>query len=127
MTAPLIVANWINLQYYSSTVDNQRQGSGNKVLHNVVGGTIGVLEGNGGDLRIGLSEQSLRDAEGRLQHIPLRLTALIEAPIAAMERIIAANETLGRLIEGRWLNLVQIGEEGRLKERFGANDWRPVK
>ncbi len=42
------------MQYYASTVDNHRYGCGNKVLHNVVGGRIGVFEGNGGDLCIGL-------------------------------------------------------------------------
>ena len=40
MTAPLVVASWINLQYYGSTVNNRAFGSGNKVLHNVVG-TLG--------------------------------------------------------------------------------------
>ena len=38
------------MQYYGSVVDNETFGSGNKVLHNVVGGAIGVLEGNSGDL-----------------------------------------------------------------------------
>jgi len=33
MTAPLVVTHWINFQYYASTVDNRRYGSGNKVLH----------------------------------------------------------------------------------------------
>lgn len=53
MTAPMVVTHWINMQYYGSTVDNKRFGSGNKTLHNVSGGRIGVFEGNGGDLRIG--------------------------------------------------------------------------
>ena len=44
MTAPMVVTNWINLQYHASTVDNKRYGSGNKVLHNVVGGNVGVFE-----------------------------------------------------------------------------------
>ncbi len=63
MTAPMVVTNWINLQYHASTVDNRRYGSGNKVLHNVVGGRLGVFEGNGGDLRIGLPLQSLHDGQ----------------------------------------------------------------
>ena len=123
LTAPLVVANWINLQYYGSIVDNQRQGCGNKVLHNVVGGTIGVLEGNGGDLRVGLSEQSLRDSNSGLQHEPLRLTAFIEAPQDAMDRIIAGNAALGRLVNHRWLSIVQIGPQGDLWERRGEQDW----
>lgn len=63
MTGPVIVAHWINFQYYASTVDNERYGCGNKVLHNIVGGHLGVFEGNGGDLRIGLSLQSLHDGD----------------------------------------------------------------
>jgi uncharacterized protein YbcC (UPF0753/DUF2309 family) len=53
MTAPMVVASWINLQYYGSTVNNRTFGAGNKVLHNVVG-QLGVLEGNAGDLKVGL-------------------------------------------------------------------------
>ncbi|NBC88567.1 MAG: DUF2309 family protein, partial [Alphaproteobacteria bacterium] len=72
MTAPMVVASWISLQYYGSTVDNRVFGCGDKVLHNVVG-TLGVLEGNGGDLRTGLPWQSVHDGE-RLIHEPLRLS-----------------------------------------------------
>lgn len=123
MTAPLVVANWINLQYYGSIVDNQRQGCGNKVLHNVVGGTLGVLEGNGGDLRIGLSEQSLRDSNSGLQHEPLRLSAFIEAPIEAMDRIINDSEVLGQLVNNRWLSVIQIASDGSFFERRAAGNW----
>jgi len=83
MTAPMVVANWINLQYYGSTVDNVAMGSGNKVLHNVTG-RRGVLEGQGGDLRTGLPMQSLHDGEN-WRHEPMRLSVYIEAPEAAME------------------------------------------
>ena len=85
MTGPMVVAHWINFQYYASTVDNARYGSGNKVLHNIVGGHLGVFEGNGGDLRIGLSLQSLHDGE-RWVHTPLRLAVFIEASREAIDR-----------------------------------------
>lgn len=123
MTAPLVVANWINLQYYGSTVDNERQGSGNKVLHNVVGGLIGVLEGNGGDLRVGLSMQSLHDGRA-WRHEPLRLSAFIEAPQEAMDQVIAGHEPLRQLVDNRWLTLLQIAADGRVYRRQGADDWR---
>ena len=124
MTAPLVVANWINLQYYGSTVDNLRQGSGNKVLHNVVGGLVGVLEGNGGDLRVGLSMQSLHDGE-QWRHEPLRLSAFIEAPTEAMDRIIAGHEMLKQLVDHRWLSVLQVAVDGSVRRRFGQGDWRP--
>ena len=43
MTAPMVVAHWINMQYYASTVDPIHFGSGNKTVHNVVGTIRRVL------------------------------------------------------------------------------------
>lgn len=123
MTAPLVVASWINLQYYGSTVDNERLGCGNKVLHNVVGGLVGVLEGNSGDLRIGLSLQSLHNGE-TWKHEPLRLSAFIEAPTEALDRIIQDHPMLRQLVDNHWLNLCQIDAAGMVKRRFAAGDWR---
>lgn len=122
MTAPLIVANWINLQYYASTVDNERAGSGNKVLHNVVGGLVGVIEGNSGDLRTGLSLQSLHDGE-TWRHEPLRLSVFIEAPTEQMDKIIQDHPMLQQLVDNHWLNMCQIDENGQVKRRFAHGDW----
>ncbi|MDA8327644.1 MAG: DUF2309 domain-containing protein [Betaproteobacteria bacterium] len=122
MTAPMVVANWINMQYYGSVVDNPRFGSGNKVLHNVVGGAIGVLEGNGGDLRVGLPMQSLHDGK-RWVHEPLRLSVFIEAPEAAMEDIITRHELVRQLVENGWLHLFRIGEEGGVYRRVAVTHW----
>ena len=38
LTAPVVVASWISLQYYGSTVAPTLFGAGNKLLHNVTGG-----------------------------------------------------------------------------------------
>ncbi|MCB1169381.1 MAG: DUF2309 domain-containing protein, partial [Leptospiraceae bacterium] len=62
MTAPMVVTNWINLQYYCSSVAPSVYGAGSKVLHNLVN-EVGVQEGNGGDLRVGLPFQSVHDGE----------------------------------------------------------------
>jgi uncharacterized protein YbcC (UPF0753/DUF2309 family) len=50
MTAPLIVGEWINMEYYFSAVDPWFYGSGSKVIHNVVAG-VGVMLGSQSDLQ----------------------------------------------------------------------------
>jgi uncharacterized protein YbcC (UPF0753/DUF2309 family) len=125
MTAPMVVANWINLQYYGSTVDNVAFGSGNKVLHNVVG-TLGVLEGNGGDLRTGLPWQSVHDG-ARYVHEPLRLNVFIEAPIDDMNRILAKHGNVRQLLDHGWLHLYAIHDAGRRYSKYAGNlAWEPV-
>jgi uncharacterized protein YbcC (UPF0753/DUF2309 family) len=120
MTAPMVVTHWINMQYYASTVDNERYGCGNKVLHNIVGGRIGVFEGNGGDLRIGLPLQSLHDGE-RWMHTPLRLSVFIEAPRQKIEKVIADHEVVRQLLENRWLYLFRT--EGDSVEAWRGGQW----
>jgi uncharacterized protein YbcC (UPF0753/DUF2309 family) len=125
MTGPMVVAHWINFQYYASTVDNARYGSGDKVLHNVVGGHLGVFEGNGGDLRLGLSLQSLHDGE-RWMHEPLRLAVYIEASRAAIDRVLDAHAKVAELVDNEWLHLYQLDtrERGVFARRDG--DWEAV-
>jgi len=125
MTAPMVVASWISLQYYASTVDNDLFGSGNKTLHNVVG-RIGVLEGNAGDLRTGLPWQSVHDGE-RLQHEPLRLNVIIEAPVDAMNDVLAAHPSVRDLCDNGWLQLLAMDETGSISHRYlGDLHWEPV-
>jgi uncharacterized protein len=110
------------MQYHASTVDNRRYGSGNKVLHNVVGGHIGVFEGNGGDLRIGLPEQSLHDGT-RLLHQPVRLSVFIEAPRESIDAVIDAHHVVRDLVEGGWLHLLRIDPATASTERRSALGW----
>ncbi len=122
MTAPMVVTNWINLQYFASTVDNVRYGSGDKMLHNVVGGHIGVFEGNGGDLRIGLPMQSLHDGT-TLRHRPLRLSVFIEAPAESIDAVIEAHQVVRDLVDGQWLHLLRIDPETGVVERRMRHGW----
>ncbi len=123
LTAPLVVASWISLQYYASTVDNRVFGSGNKVLHNVVGG-FGVFEGAGGDLRVGLPLQSISDGR-ELAHEPLRLTAVIAAPVDAIDRVLAAHDHVRALVENGWIHLLAL--DGEAMRRRTAAGWRTVE
>ncbi|MGN2242303.1 YbcC family protein [Frateuria sp. GZRR33] len=125
MTAPMVVGAWINLQYYGSVVDNRVFGCGNKVLHNVVG-RLGVLEGNGGDLRSGLPWQSLHDGK-RLLHEPLRLSVVIDAPLEAINTIIARHEPVRQLVDQGWIHLFAMGEgHGPLQRYRGRLQWEPT-
>jgi uncharacterized protein YbcC (UPF0753/DUF2309 family) len=124
MTAPMVVASWINLQYFGSTTNNRVFGSGNKTLHNVVG-QLGVLEGNGGDLRTGLPLQSVHDGK-RFVHEPLRLNVFIEAPEAAMEAVLQKHGNVRALVENGWLHLNALHADGRIRRFHALGDWRDV-
>jgi uncharacterized protein YbcC (UPF0753/DUF2309 family) len=119
LTAPVVVASWISLQYYGSTVAPDVFGGGNKLLHNVTGG-IGVVEGNGGVLRAGLPWQSVHDGE-RFVHEPLRLSVCIEAPREAMSEILSRHETVRALFDNGWLHLFALDEEGRMAWRYAGD------
>ncbi|NKX45702.1 YbcC family protein [Roseicyclus persicicus] len=115
LTAPVVVASWISLQYYGSSVAPSVFGGGNKLIHNVVGG-LGVVEGNGGRLRPGLPWQAVHDGEG-LQHEPLRLSVLIEAPEEAIAAVLDRHPGVRDLFDKGWLHLFTL-KDGRIASRY---------
>ena len=122
MTAPVVVASWISLQYYGSTVAPDVFGGGNKLLHNVTGG-IGVVEGNGGALRAGLPWQSVYDGEDYV-HEPLRLSVCIEAPREAMSDILSRHVNVRALFDNGWLHLFALDDQGLMAWRYvGDLQW----
>lgn len=126
MTAPLVVAQWINMQYYLSTMDNQAFGSGSKVLHNVTG-NFGVMQGAQSDLKIGLPLQSIRTAD-RLQHEPMRLLAIVRAPLSAVDKVLNKHPEVRQLVANRWIRLIAL--EPQTQEFFEADDackWRGIQ
>ena len=122
MTAPMVVTNWINMQYYASAVDPVAFGSGNKVIHNVVG-QFGVLQGNGGDLMTGLPWQSVHDGR-QFQHEPLRLLVLIEAPRTALRQIIEKHTLVRNLVTNGWVSLV-AWEDNEFHRWTQNETWEP--
>jgi len=88
----------INLEYYFSTIDNERFGCGTKVPHNVTG-LFGVMEGTASDLRTGLPKQMVEI------HEPMRLQILVEAKTSVLEQIYTRQESLRELIAGGWVHL----------------------
>lgn len=121
LTGPLIVAQWINLEYYFSTVDNARFGSGSKVYHNVAG-QFGVMKGNLSDLRTGLPSQTVLN-RGRAYHQPVRLTTLIEAPIASARKAIEVVVAVKRLVNNGWIRVAVVDPETTRIHVFDETDW----
>ena len=120
LTAPVVVASWINLQYYGSTVNQASFGSGNKVLHNVVG-TFGVCLGNGGDLQTGLPWQSVHDGT-RWMHEPVRLHVVVEAPTQRIDAILQKHPGVRALVENGWILLTAL-DSGSLHRRESGGVW----
>lgn len=115
MTAPVVVASWISLQYYGSTVAPAVFGGGDKLIHNVTGG-IGVVEGNGGTLRTGLPWQAVHDGTSKV-HTPLRLTVLIDAPRDAILDVLEKHPSVRSLFDNGWLHLFRL-EDSRVVSRY---------
>lgn len=114
LLAPMVVAHWINMQYYFSSQLPHLFSAGNKAIHNIVP-NLGVIEGNASDLKIGLPIQSFR-YRGNNLHQPLRLTVVIYADIAKVKTVISKHNKLQQLIENQWLFIFchQQGEFMRL-------------
>ncbi len=128
LTAPMVVAHWINAQYYFSTVDPEVFSAGDKVAHNIVAG-VGVVQGTGGDLKTGLPLQSLF-ADGLPYHEPMRLLTVVQAPLRTIDDVITRNGVLQDLFDGEWVHLAARDSDSapwQLRRPGGGWDpWRPA-
>lgn len=125
LTAPVVVASWIALQYHGSRVAPEAFGGGNKLLHNVVGG-VGVVEGNGGLLRAGLPMQSVHDGE-TWRHEAVRLAVVVEAPTEAISGVLTRHPDVRALFDNGWLSLHAMDSAGRMAHRYSGGDWIAVE
>lgn len=127
LTAPMVVAEWINTQYLFSTLDNVAFGSGSKVTHNVVG-TIGVMQGNGSDLMHGLPLQSVMSSDENTYHEPQRLLAVVYAPKEKVSQVIEKHSILKTLFFNQWVHLVVIDPINQLPYQLSqSGEWSSVK
>ena len=125
LTAPVLVAHWISAQYRAAVTDPEHLGAGDKLLHDVVGGTVGLYEGAGGDLRLGPSRQAVHDGTGWV-HDPVRLAVIVEAAAPAIDGIIAAHGTLRQLVDGEWIHLYRVDPAERAAWRRQRDGWTRV-
>jgi hypothetical protein len=125
MTGPQVVGQWINMEHYFSTVDQEIYGSGSKIYHNVVG-RLGIMAGPQSDLRTGLAWQTVMDGP-RPYHEPMRLLTVIEAPRERIDQIIRGHRHLRHLYDNEWVRLMAIEpEEGILYRYIPKHGWMAI-
>ena len=126
LTAPVVVAQWINAQYLFSTLDNVAFGAGSKVTKNITG-KIGIMQGNASDLMNGLPLQSVFKSDYTPYHIPMRLSVIVYAPKARIEKIIKQQEILQKLFGNGWVHMICFDPEDEQKYRLNCDlSWTEV-
>ena len=94
----------ISLEYYFSSVDNERFGCGTKLPHNVTG-LMGVMNGHQGDLRTGLPLQMVE------LHEPMRLLLIVDASPEALLAVAGRQAEVAELVVNQWVQLVSMHPE----------------
>ncbi|MBF0212930.1 MAG: DUF2309 domain-containing protein [Magnetococcales bacterium] len=108
----------ISLEYYFSSVDNERFGCGTKVAHNLTG-LFGVMDGAASDLRTGLPRQMIEI------HEPMRLLVVVEQTPEMLTAIYHRQEPIRELVGNGWIELAAIDpESGRVDHFSPETGWR---
>lgn len=96
LSAVIPVTSGINLDYYFSSVDNQRLGAGSKLPQNVVG-HLGVSHGTESDLRFGLPFQMID------QNRPTRIFILVEQTPELALKAVQNHPGLYQVVSNAWI------------------------
>jgi uncharacterized protein YbcC (UPF0753/DUF2309 family) len=94
----------INLDYFFSSLDNQKYGAGSKLPHNVTS-LLGLMTGYCSDLRTGLPLQMVEI------HEPVRLLYIIDQEPARILEALRLEPPLERLVTNRWVVLMSYSAE----------------
>jgi uncharacterized protein len=81
--------------------------------------------GESGDLAVGLPLQSVMLGEQRA-HDPIRLLAIVQAPLDRIHRIIEHNPSVRQLVDGEWIHVVaREREHDAWSRRTPGGGWEP--
>jgi uncharacterized protein len=89
----------INLQYFFSTLDNQKYGAGSKLPHNVTS-LLGLMSGYCSDLRTGLPWQMVDI------HEPTRLLVVVDHEPDCVSKLIESEPEFAKVVKNRWITLM---------------------
>ena len=98
MNAGTGVCGGINLEYFFSSVDNEKLGAGSKLPQNVLG-LYGVANGVKGDLRPGLPWQMID------VHDPVRILTIVEQTPEVVLNVLKENPTTFDWYDKGWMKL----------------------
>lgn len=121
LSGPLVVAQWINMEHYFSTIDNEVYGSGSKVYHNVVS-RFAVMSGNLSDIRMGLPAQTVLRGDDPY-HEPLRLITFIEAPLSFVQSAINGIANVKVLVNNGWVRVVVVDRDAKSAFVLDRGNW----
>lgn len=108
----------ISLEYYFSSVDNERFGCGTKLPHNVTG-LLGVMNGHQSDLRTGLPLQMVEI------HEPMRLLLIVEATPETLLRVASRQPEVAELVVNAWVQLVSLDPDTGAMAEFKQGGFVP--
>lgn len=94
----------ISLEYYFSSVDNERYGCGTKLPHNITAG-LGVMNGAGSDLRTGLPWQMVE------VHEPIRLLMIVEQTEEVLLSVLARLPAVKAMVTEEWIRVAALHPE----------------
>jgi uncharacterized protein YbcC (UPF0753/DUF2309 family) len=114
----------ISLEYYFSTVNNERYGCGTKTMHNIAG-LLGVMEGAASDLRTGLPRQMIE------VHEAMRVLAIVEQKTDVLTAVYLRQPPLQELVGNGWIQLAAKDPDSDEIHRFvpgtGWVKWQPTQ
>lgn len=127
LTAPMIVAQWINAQYFFSTLDNVAFGGGSKITKNITG-KIGIMQGNASDLMHGLPLQSVYKSDAAPYHTPMRLSVVVYAPKARIGQIVQQHKILQKLFGNGWVYMICLDPQDQQQYQLNRDlTWRNLQ